>query len=47
MQWRRWRAVLALFNEKYEKLIADHLNAKKERDLVKASVVQVGHIVQN
>jgi hypothetical protein len=31
---RRWQAVLALFDERYEKLIADHPDGKKEMDLV-------------
>jgi hypothetical protein len=39
--------VLASFRERYEKLIANHLDAKKEMDLVGASMVQIGQLVQN
>jgi hypothetical protein len=39
--------VLASFHEIYEKLIADLLGAKKEMDLVRASVVEIGQLVQN
>jgi hypothetical protein len=39
--------VLALFDERYEKLIADHPDAKKEMDLVRACIVQIGQLVQN
>jgi hypothetical protein len=42
-----WQAVLTSFNERYEKLIADHPDTKKEMDLVQASIVQIGHLVQN
>jgi hypothetical protein len=39
--------VLASYDEKYEKLIADHPDAKKEIDLVRASISQIGQLVQN
>jgi hypothetical protein len=39
--------VLASFDEGYEKLIADHLDAKKDVDLVRASILQRGQLVQN
>jgi hypothetical protein len=42
----RWRAVLASFRERYEKVKADHSNAMKEMDLLRASVVQMGHLVR-
>jgi hypothetical protein len=35
-----------LFHERYEKLIADHPDAKKEMDQVRASIVQAGQLVQ-
>jgi hypothetical protein len=41
------RAVLASFHDSHEKLIADHPDAKKEMNLVRASVVQIGQLVQN
>jgi hypothetical protein len=44
---RRWQAVLALFDERDEKSIADHPDAKKQQDLVQAFIVQVGQLVQN
>jgi hypothetical protein len=34
-----WRAVLASFDERYEKLVADYLDMKKELDLVQASIL--------
>jgi hypothetical protein len=37
--------VLASFGGKYERLITDHLDVKKEMDLVQASVVQIGQLV--
>jgi hypothetical protein len=37
-----WRAVLALFDEKYENLIADHPDGKQEMDLLRAAIVQNG-----
>jgi hypothetical protein len=43
----RWRAVLASFDERYEKLITDHPDAKKELDLVRGFVVQIWQLVQN
>jgi hypothetical protein len=43
----RWRAVLASFDKRYEKLIADHPDAKKEMDLVRVSIVRTGQLVQN
>jgi hypothetical protein len=36
-----WRAMLASLDKTYERLIADHPDAKKEMDLVRASVVQI------
>jgi hypothetical protein len=42
-----WRAVLTSFHERYEKLRVDHPDAKKEMDLVRASVVQREQLVQN
>jgi hypothetical protein len=39
--------MLALFDERDEKLIVDHPDAKKERDLMQASIVQMGQIFQN
>jgi hypothetical protein len=36
----RWRVLLASFRERFGKLIADHPNAKKEVDLMQASIVQ-------
>jgi hypothetical protein len=41
-----WRDLLASFHERYEKLMSDHPDAKK-MDLVRASVVQIGQLVQN
>jgi hypothetical protein len=38
--------VLASVGERYEKLIADDPDAKKEMDLVRASMVQTGQHVQ-
>jgi hypothetical protein len=43
----RSELVLALFDERYEKLIADRPDAKKEMDLVRVSVVKVWQLVQN
>jgi hypothetical protein len=43
--WRR--AVLPSFDERYEKLIENHPDAKKEMDLARACVVQVVQLVQN
>jgi hypothetical protein len=42
-----WRAVLASFSERYAKLTADHPDAKKEMDLVQASILQIEQVVQN
>jgi hypothetical protein len=39
--------VLALFDERHEKGIVDHLAAKMEMDLVRASVVKIVQLVQN
>jgi hypothetical protein len=39
--------VLTPFDGKYEKLTAGHPNAKKEVDLVRASIVQIRQLVQN
>jgi hypothetical protein len=39
--------VLLSFRERYGKLIAGHPEAKKEMDLVRASVVQISKLVQN
>jgi hypothetical protein len=39
--------VLAPFDERYEKLMADHPDAKKEVNLVRATIVQIGQLVQN
>jgi hypothetical protein len=43
----RWQDVLASFNDINEKLTAAHPDAKKEVDLVRASIVQIGQPVQN
>jgi hypothetical protein len=40
------QAMLTSFNE-YEKLIENHPDTKKEMDLVQASIVQIGQLVQN
>jgi hypothetical protein len=45
--WDKLTAVLASFHERYEKLIADNLDAKMEVDLVRAYVVQIRQLVQN
>jgi hypothetical protein len=37
--------VLASFSERYEKVIAENPDAKKEMDLARASVVQRGQII--
>jgi hypothetical protein len=42
----RRRVVLASFRERYEKLIADHPDAKKEMDLVRNSAVQIRQLVK-
>jgi hypothetical protein len=42
-----WRVVLASFHDRDKRLIADHPDAKKEMDLVRASIVQIGQLVQN
>jgi hypothetical protein len=39
-----WRAMPASVHDRYEKLTVDHLDAKKEMDLVQASTVQIGHL---
>jgi hypothetical protein len=39
--------MLSSFHERYEKLIVDHPDAKKEMDLVRASTVKIGQLVQN
>jgi hypothetical protein len=39
--------VLFSVDERYEKLIADHPDAKKEMYLVGASILQIGQLVQN
>jgi hypothetical protein len=39
--------MLALFDERFEKLIMNNPDAKKEMDLVQASIVQIGQLVQN
>jgi hypothetical protein len=36
----------ASFNERYKKPIADHLDVKKEMNVVRASIVQIGQLVQ-
>jgi hypothetical protein len=41
------QAILASFNERYEKLIANHPDTKKEMDPVQAPIVQIGQLVQN
>jgi hypothetical protein len=47
-QWEtRLRALLASFVKRYEKLISDHPDVKKKMNLVRASVVQIGQLVQN
>jgi hypothetical protein len=43
----RWRALLASFHDRYGKLIADHPDAKKDLDLLRASVAQIGQLIQN
>jgi hypothetical protein len=43
----RWRALLASFDKRYEKLTSDHPDPKKEMDLVRASILQIGQLVQN
>lgn len=43
----RWRAVLASVDEGCENLIADRPVGKKEMDLLRASIVQLGQLVQN
>jgi hypothetical protein len=40
-------AVLASFHERYERLMADSPDVKKDIDLVHASIVQRGQLVQN
>jgi hypothetical protein len=42
----RWRAALASFDEQYEVLMADHANARKEIDSVRAAIVQIVQPVQ-
>jgi hypothetical protein len=42
-----WQAVLTSFDVRYEKVIADRPDVKKEVDLVRASLVQIGQLVQN
>jgi hypothetical protein len=39
--------VVPSFDDRYEKLIADHPDVKKEMDLVQTSIVQIGQLVQN
>jgi hypothetical protein len=39
--------VLASFDDRNEKLTAAHPDAKKEVDLMRASIVQIGQLVQN
>jgi hypothetical protein len=43
----RWWVALTSFDERYGKVIADCLDVKKEVDLVQASIVQIGQLVQN
>jgi hypothetical protein len=47
IQWEtRWEVVLALFDEQYEVIMADHADTRKEIGLVRAAVVQMGQLVQ-
>jgi hypothetical protein len=39
--------MLASLDEGYEQIIADHPDAKKQMDLVLASIVQIGQLVQD
>jgi hypothetical protein len=43
----RWRAMLPSLGKTYETLTADHPDAKKQMDLVRASVVKIGQRVRN
>jgi hypothetical protein len=43
----RWILVLTSFGERWEKLIADHPDAKEEMDLLRVSVVWIEKLLQN